>query len=181
MAAHAQDVYETILAPSQPPEYPYESIPYCYEGMPEVQPFAISFSATWGTTQGYGIGEVDQFEMPGIDAEFYSAAANTTSDLPLGNVAIDIAGYMFGSPTINGMYITMSPHTFLSGEDIITDNLATLALTYRVPNYLLDPTGIELTAIVMDGVLRLDQAGMNPGDTVSGTFTGEIIIEPWLQ
>lgn len=177
MVGHAQDVYETILEPSQPPEYPFEPIPYCAEEMPEAQPFALSFSATWGTYQGYGVGEVDQFEIPGIDAEIYSAAANMTFNPPLGNAAIDIAGYRFGSPTINGMYIIMSPHTFLSGKDIITDNLATSAFTYRIPNYLLDRTKIELTGIVMNGVLSLDQAGMNRGDTVSGIFTGEIVTE----
>jgi len=179
MVAHAQDVYETILAPSQPPEYPYVPIPYCAFDiyMPDAQPFTISFSATWGTSQGYGIGEVDQFEVPGIDADTYSAAANMTFRPPLGNVAIDIAGYQSGSPTISGMYITMSPYTFLSGEDIITDNLATLALAYRIPS-LFDLTNLELTGIVTNGVLRLDQAGMNPGDTVSGTFTGEIILAP---
>jgi len=99
---------------------------------------------------------------------------------PLGNVAIDLAGYQSESPVINGMYITMSPSTFLSGEDIITDNLATLALLYRIPR-MFDLANLELTGIVTNGVLRLDQAGMHPGDTVSGTFTGEIVLAPPQQ
>ena len=73
------------------------------------------------------------------------------------------------------------PYAFLSGEDIITDNLATPAFTYRTLNYLLDRTNIELTGIVMNGVLSLDQAGMNRGYAVSGTFTGEIVTEPPQQ
>jgi hypothetical protein len=45
------------------------------------------------------------------------------------------------------------------------------------PNFF-NPDKIELTGIVTNGVLRLDQAGMSPGDPVSGTFTGEIIPFP---
>ncbi len=71
----------------------------------------------------------------------------------------------------------MSPFKFLSGEDILVNNLGTFAISYRIPN-LFDPTNIELTGIVTNGILSLDEAGMNRGDAVSGIFTGEIIIAP---
>ena len=180
MVAHAQDVYETILEPTETPEYPYEPTPYCADEVPEPQPFEVSFSTTWGTLPGNGVGEVDLIEVPGIDAHAYSAAASKTfvPTLPgLGNVTIYISGTKFRDPTIHGFNINMSPYKFLSGEDIIFNNVALPAFTYRMPS-LLDPTNIKFMGIVTNGILRLDEAGMNPGDAVSGTFSGEMIVFP---
>jgi len=179
MIAHAQDVYETILEPAEAPEYPYEPLLRCVEIRPEAQLFEISFSTTWGTFPSYGVGEVDRFDVPGIDEQAYSAAASK-SFTPVpgpGNVTINISGYKALSTTVNGISISMSPFKFLSGEDILVNNLGTFAISYRIPN-LFDPTNIELTGIVTNGILSLDEAGMNRGDAVSGIFTGEIIIAP---
>ena len=71
----------------------------------------------------------------------------------------------------------MSPYKFLSGEDIVVNNLGTLAISYTMPSWF-EPTNVALTGIVTNGILTLDEAGMNRGDAVSGTFTGEIIIAP---
>ena len=59
----------------------------------------------------------------------------------------------------------------------MVNNLATPAYTYRLASFF-DPTKVELTGIVTDGVLRFDEAGMEPGDAVSGTFSGELIVFP---
>jgi hypothetical protein len=179
MKVHAHDVYETILEPSEAPEYPYEPLLRCVEERPAAQPFAISFSTTWGTFPTYGVGEVHRFDVPGIDEQVYSAAAsNSFTSVPgPGNVSINISGFKFLSTIVNGVSINMSPYKFLSGEDIIVDNLGTFAISYRIPSWF-DPNNIELTGIVTNGILSLDEAGMNRGDAVSGTFTGEIIIAP---
>ena len=43
---------------------------------------------------------------------------------------------------------------------------------------LADPTNLKLIGFVTNGILRLDKAGMAPGDAVSGTFSGEMIVFP---
>jgi hypothetical protein len=179
MKVHAHDVYETILEPAEAPEYPYEPLLRCVEERPEAQPFAISFSTTWGTFPTYGVGEVHRFDVPGIDEQVYSAAAsNSFTSVPgPGNVSINISGFKLLSTTVNGISINMSPYKFLSGEDIIVNNLGTFAISYRIPSWF-DPNNIELTGIVTNGILSLNEAGMNRGDAVSGTFIGEIIVTP---
>ena len=178
MAAHRQSVYDVLFASAPLPAYPHEIDVPCFAELPNSEPFYISFWTTWGALPFFGAETVDAFYLPEIMAWAPSAFVDYTLGQPgIGTVTITVGGITPPGLGISGMIITVSPYRFLSGEDIAFDNLSTSAMTFRIPS-VFNPYDIEIIGVVTDGVLRLNQSGMMPGDVVSGAFVGEITPFP---
>lgn len=187
MPAHAQDVFDSLIAPADLPDYPYEPTLRCWPSAPITTPFLIQFNTVWGRTEYPGAGGFTQFDVPGIsfDPAFpqaYFLSVGPATDPPPGidNVTFTFYQLIFSSETtgeLMGLTLNLSPTQFLSGEPIRINTLANTSLRIYLPDFT-DSDSVKMVGVVLDGELILDESGMNLDDPVSGTFSGEIAIWP---
>ena len=112
----------------------------------------------------------------------YSASAASTIEsdvLGMGNVSLAFFQVFLDSsytPTgqLLGIMLSLSPDKFLSEEPIIIENLTTCGIKIYLFNYN-DPNSALLDDVVTSGTLTLTQSGMDEGDTIEGTFEGELV------
>ena len=189
MTSHKNNVYNTLIAPANPPDYPYGAKSVCFPTMPVPQSFSITFSTKWNSVPYDGSSTISAFTVPGaqtLDPIFFqavysaSAASTIESDvLGMGNVSLTFFQVFLDSsytPTgqLLGIMLSLSPDKFLSEEPIMIENLTTCGLKIYLLNYN-DPNSVLLDDVVTSGTLTLTQSGMDEGDTIEGTFEGELV------
>jgi hypothetical protein len=112
----------------------------------------------------------------------YSASAASTIEsdvLGMGNVSLAFFQVFLDSSyestgQLLGIMLSLSPDKFLSEEPIMIENLTTCGLKIYLLNYN-DPNSVLLDDVVTSGTLTLTQSGMDEGDTIEGTFEGELV------
>ncbi len=174
MQSHSDAVYQQLIAATAP-DYPHVPFPRCFpEGFEPVrQPFSLTFSTPWGGAIGTGGGYVSNVDIPGFSSNgihLITAGMSGEGMSPMGSPGmVEIMIMEFSQTTgIKIMLIKLSPYKFLSGEPIIFDNVATMAMIVSATS----PEDGMWSGLVVDGTLTLTEAGMNANDTISGTFEG---------
>lgn len=175
-----------LVIPDQLPDYPYPPAQKCLYELAEPQPFSVSFSAIWGLSELFGDNPstVSEFSFPGIEhanLQYASVSVAPTLEEDLGGLGnVMMKFYLLPTmedDTLNGdlvgIMFTLSPQQYQTGN-VVIENLTTCGTGLYLSNFN-DRNTARLRGIVTGGHLELTQTGMEPGEPVSGTFSGEIV------